>query len=352
VRKLAVLDLFSGIGGFSLGLERTGGFETKAFCEMKPHAQAVLAKNFPGVPCHSDVTTYPFTEGEADVITAGFPCQDISFAGEGAGLAGARSGLYREVVRALRLVRPRYAVLENVAALLSRGLGTVLGDVAEVGYDAEWHCIPASAAGAPHRRDRIWIVANARGEQHEGYSAPLSGSVSQRLSEAYLANTSDGGYGPDDGPRQNRGAPAADKGEGDQRQWLWPEFGRSGEAVADASGERCSEAGQLRHFEQAQWIAGGCQNVSDAERNGREGERFAFEGERASGDEFAWGAPARGNCEAGPSRGWWATEPGLGRVAHGVPNRVDRLEELGNAVVPQIPEIIGLAILERERAAT
>ena len=121
--KLRVLDLFSGIGGFSLGLERTGGFETVAFCEMKPHAQAVLAKNFPGVPCHGDVTTYDFKEGEADVITAGFPCQDISFAGAGAGLAGARSGLYREVIRALRLVRPAYAVLENVAALLSRGAG-------------------------------------------------------------------------------------------------------------------------------------------------------------------------------------------------------------------------------------
>lgn len=348
--KLKVLDLFSGIGGFSLGLHRTGGFETVNFCEMKPHAQAVLAKNFPGVPCHSDVTTYPFTEGEADVITAGFPCQDISFAGVGAGLAGARSGLYREVVRALRMVRPRYAVLENVAALLSRGLGTVLGDVAEVGYDAEWHCIPASAAGAPHRRDRIWIVANARGEQHEGYSAPLSGSLSAQLSQAYLANTSDGGYGPDDGPRQDRGAQAAHQGEGDQREWLWPELGGSSQDMANPYSE-----GQLQPqgSEQDQWrrFGDGSEATADAGRDGREGRGVALESQLAGDRECSRGAASGRDSAAGSSRGWWAVEPGLGRVAHGVPNRVDRLEELGNAVVPQIPEIIGHAILESLRAA-
>lgn len=182
--KLKVVDLFAGIAGFSLGLHRTGGYETVKFCEMKPHAQRVLAKNFPGVPCHDDVTTYEFKPGEADVITAGFPCQDISFAGDGAGLAGARSGLYREVIRAIRVVRPLYAILENVAALLSRGLDVVLGDLAEIGYDAEWHCIPASAVGAPHRRDRIWIIADAGGEQYESNRAPFSGSLAAQLSEA------------------------------------------------------------------------------------------------------------------------------------------------------------------------
>ncbi len=156
---------FRASGAFSLGLERTGGFETVAFCEIDPFCRRVLAKHWPGVPCHVDVTTYDFKEGEADVITAGFPCQDISFAGAGAGLAGARSRLYREVIRAVRVVRPLYAVLENVAALLGRGLDTVLGDLAAVGYDAEWHCIPASAVGAPHRRDRIWIVAHAQRDQ-------------------------------------------------------------------------------------------------------------------------------------------------------------------------------------------
>lgn len=157
---LRVLDLFSGIGGFSLGLERTGGFKTVAFCEIEPFCQKVLAKHWPEVPVHPDVTTMQFIEGQADVITAGFPCQDISSAGSGAGLSGERSGLFREVVRAIRMVRPKVALLENVADLLDRGMGEVCRELAEIGYDAEWDCIPTTAIGAPHVRDRIWISAH------------------------------------------------------------------------------------------------------------------------------------------------------------------------------------------------
>lgn len=157
--KLRVLDLFSGIGGFSLGLERTGGFETVAFCEIEPFPRKVLAKHWPGVPCYHDVSTAEF--GEAlDLVTAGFPCQDISLAGAGAGLAGERSGLFWHVLRTVRMVGRPKLLLENVAALLDRGLGAILGALAQIGYDAEWHCIPASYLGAWHRRDRIWILAN------------------------------------------------------------------------------------------------------------------------------------------------------------------------------------------------
>lgn len=155
--KLKVLSLFAGIGGFDLGLERTGGFKTVAFCEIEKHSCKVLTRHWPHVPNLGDVTTAEFPD--ADVICAGFPCQDISLAGKGAGLAGARSGLWREVVRAIRVVRPLYAVLENVAALLGRGMGRVLGDLASERYDAEWDCIPAFAVGALHYRDRAWIVA-------------------------------------------------------------------------------------------------------------------------------------------------------------------------------------------------
>ena len=167
-KKLKVLDLFSGIGGFSLGLERTGGFETVAFCEIEEFPRKVLAKHWPEVPCYEDVRKLPFhLEGvkSADVVTAGFPCQDISYAGEGAGLAGERSGLWWMVRRTLRLVRPRFALLENVAALLNRGMGTVLGSMAAIGYDAEWHCVPLSVTGAPHRRDRVCIFAYPEGER-------------------------------------------------------------------------------------------------------------------------------------------------------------------------------------------
>ncbi len=158
--KLKVLDLFSGIGGFSLGLERTGGFETTAFCEIDKKAQQVLRKHWPDVPIFEDVSKLSAKDidGPIDVICGGFPCQDLSTAGRGAGLSGSRSGLWYEFRRLIKEIRPQYALIENVSVLRSRGLDEVLRGLAEVGYDAEWHCIPASAVGAPHRRDRIWVI--------------------------------------------------------------------------------------------------------------------------------------------------------------------------------------------------
>ncbi len=167
--KLRVLDLFSGIGGFSLGLERTGGFETVAFCEIEPYPRAVLAKHWPGVPIYDDVRTLTADalrrDGIAvDVICGGFPCQDISRAGPGAGIGGERSGLWSEYARLIGEVRPDYAILENVAALLDDGMGTVLGDLASLGYDAEWSTVPACAVGAAHMRQRVFAVAYPNGE--------------------------------------------------------------------------------------------------------------------------------------------------------------------------------------------
>ena len=179
--KLKVLDLFSGIGGFSLGLERTGGFETVAFCEIEEYPRKVLAKHWPEVPCYHDVTQLTgdiLKRGgiSVDVITGGFPCQDISVAGKQAGISdGTRSGLWSEIVRLIGELSPRYVIVENVANLLSgpsekRGgwFGRILGDLAECGYDAEWENIPAAAVGAPHRRERVWIVAHPVEKQFTG----------------------------------------------------------------------------------------------------------------------------------------------------------------------------------------
>ena len=170
--KLKVLDLFSGIGGFSLGLERTGGFETVAFCEIEKFPRKVLKKHWPEVPCYEDVTklTGDILKRDGisvDVITGGFPCQDISVAGKQVGIGGGtRSGLWSECLRLVGELRPDYAIFENVSNLLSgpsekRGgwFSRILGDLAEIGYDAEWHDIPASYIGAWHRRGRVWILA-------------------------------------------------------------------------------------------------------------------------------------------------------------------------------------------------
>lgn len=240
--KLKVLDLFSGIGGFSLGLDRTGGFETAAFCEIEEYPRRVLAKHWPEVPCYEDVTKLTGDilrrDGiSVDIITGGFPCQDLSQAGNRAGIDGARSGLWGEYARLISEIRPKYAVVENVPELLAgddgRWFGRVLGDLASLGYDAEWHCIQAGSLGAAHIRDRIWIAAY----------------------------------------------------------------------VSDANEERGFQ----------RW-------------------RQQFKKSRApAGDVHSF-----------------AHEPMPARVVDGLPNRVDRVGACGNAVIPQIPEMIGLAILDRE----
>lgn len=161
---LNILDLFSGIGGFSYAAERlVGGFTTKQFVEIDPYCCSVLSKHWPGVPIHDDVQTFTAPVGSFDVITAGFPCQDLSKAGKRAGLQGARSGLFYEVMRLAREIQPRFILLENVGNLLSHANGQtfqeILCEVASAGFDAEWACIPASDMGACHKRERVWIVA-------------------------------------------------------------------------------------------------------------------------------------------------------------------------------------------------
>ena len=283
-----VLDLFSGIGGFSLGLERAG-MRTVAFCEVNEYCRAVLRKHWPDVPCYDDVRTLTAKRLAADgivpnVISGGFPCQDISIAWDGPGLAGSRSGLWSEYLRLISELGPDFVVVENVSALLNRGLDQVLGQLAEIGYDAEWHCIPASAIGAPHRRDRIWIIAYPmRGRQGHGEAKHKSA-----LDKKWHASASVEGW-----------APVASE-----------VIGNDTLANSDSIGR---------------------DQMEQPEPGGTPSERSV--------------SPS---LYAGITRGrqGWPTEPNVGRVAYGVPDRVDRLRSLGNAVVSQIPEIIGRAIMK------
>lgn len=164
---LTVGSLFAGIGGFDLGFERAG-FEIKWQVEIDPFCRAVLAKHWPQVRRYEDVRDVGAEIERVDVICGGFPCQDISVAGAGAGINGPRSGLWREFARLVGQLRPRYVVVENVAALLDRGIERVVGDLAALGFDAEWQVVPLAAFGAPHLRERVWILAYPASDRLEG----------------------------------------------------------------------------------------------------------------------------------------------------------------------------------------
>ena len=153
---MKLLDAFAGIGGFSYAAERlVGGFETKQFIEIDEYCQSVLRKNFPNTPIHDDIRTFKAEQGEYDVLSAGFPCQDLSVAGSQKGIGeGTRSGLFYEVVRLIRDIRPKFVLLENVRNLLSHQGGEtfqeVLFQIAKAGYDAEWSVVSAADMGACH----------------------------------------------------------------------------------------------------------------------------------------------------------------------------------------------------------
>ena len=193
---LRLLDTFSGIGGFSLAAEHlVGGYETVAFVEREPFCQSVLRKHWPNVPIYDDITTFTPERGSADVVCGGFPCQDISTAGKQAGIKeGTRSGLFYKLMRVICLVRPQFVILENVAAILANGLDTVLGELAQAGFDAEWACIPASAVGACHQRDRWWLVAYPQGQQchdREPANPERQTRATTKLGDSYGSDAAD-----------------------------------------------------------------------------------------------------------------------------------------------------------------
>lgn len=308
-------SLFSGIGGLELGLERSiSGAFTAWQVEQDPYARAVLAKHWPEVKRYENVEEVGSGNLErVELICGGFPCQDISVAGKGVGIEGARSGLWAEYARIIRELRPRYVVVENVPALITRGLGRVLGDLAESGYDATWDCIPAEAVGAHHRRDRLFVIAWSTADAD---GLEVRDGTERKEGRRYDVQGDWNAEPRDDGNARTMACEAC--GE------LWCERCRSHYAlcgcpggtnadvidcvaepyVADADGQRQLQSCELR---EQKW--------------------------RRSLDRS----------------GSWPLEPRVGRVAHGVSRRVDRLRTLGNAVVPQCAEVIGRVIEDMER---
>ena len=329
---LRMIDTFSGIGGFSLAARWLGGIETVQFVEREPYCRHILRKHWPDVPIHDDICTFNPAPGSADIVVGGFPCQDISTAGKQAGIKeGTRSGLFYELMRVVRLVGPRFVVLENVAAITSNGMDAVLGTLAEAGYDCEWACIKASDLGACHRRDRWWCVAY-----------PQSGR-----------RRTGPGQGTDQAGQERPGAGN----------------GGSGSDAANATGKRCRKTGKLRPDQSTEWTASGGETAAYAERGGGEAERQRGQLEAAAAGALNhWAgstdAAVRGgetaphpHCHglegphqlAGRRQEWpaapqrlnpnwrsYLSKPVLCRGDDGLSGRVDRLKALGNAVVPQV----------------
>lgn len=376
-RRLRTLDLFSGIGGFALGLERSGGFEMVAFCEIEPYCRRVLAKHWPTVPCYEDIRQLTVDtlarDGIAvDAICGGFPCQDVSHAGARIGLEGERSGLWSEYRRLIGELRPRLVIVENVAGLLSLGLGNVLGDLAALGYSSTWDCIPAQAVGAPHRRDRVWIVAYANGHgEHVGaehaevaepseYVADASGERNEPDGIARELFRKSGSAQSQGRKRQRRGNAANGCGEDVADADIEPRHqGRKGNAsqgLGRRNADRSGVAADVPDANVEGLAIGPCQSLDvgveqptslgsgHSSGAGRDAERQPKSGLGRIVDGLPQGLDRFDGLNAWPP-GW---EDGTPRVADGVPKRVARLAALGNAVVPQVVELIARSLMQSD----
>lgn len=284
------LDLFSGLGGFSLGLEATGGFETVAFCDIEKFSRKVLKKHWPNVKQYKDIKELTYeqikkdTLAPIDIITGGYPCQPFSIAGSQRGEKDTRH-LWPDMFRIVKECKPTWVIGENVSGHIKLGLDTVLQDLESEGYSVRAFSISASSIGANHQRERVWIIAHSNMENTRQHG--------RRIESTWNTESI--------GPRTSE------------------ETERSSDTnKINGSSERASLVGES----------------SDANSQGLQGRRSE---QQLRKDETkrptSWDS-------------WWESEPSVGRVANGIPHRVDRLKGLGNSLVPAIPFIIGQSILE------
>ena len=341
--EITVLDLFSGIGGFSLGLERAGPFRTVAFCEQDAYAQRVLRKHWPDTPIYDDVRTIPTDRlGRIDLICGGPPCQPWSVAGKQRGAEDDRD-LWPEMVRLVEELRPQFTIIENVRGFINQpmGLQRSLSDLARIGYQAVPFIIGACSVDAPHRRSRVWIIAAQDGSQHE--QQDVGDTANQRHSirkDIKRKRSTD---------------------EQEQQSYFRSEPSGSGEDVADTTVEGLERAKRPQFEGTRERPPQRGEDVADTNGNRQQGpgaSRAAID--KAQGSQGQATEPVNGSVG-----NLWLPEPDVGRVAHGVPrwmdepdtprvatgikNRAARLKCLGNAVVPQVVEQIGRAILKGHR---
>jgi len=296
---LTVGSLFSGIGGLDLGLERAG-MNVIWQSEIDKYACRVLKKHWPEVPNHGDIKLIDWSRVERpSVICGGYPCQPFSQAGHRKGEEDPRH-LWPWVRQAISELRPDYAILENVRGHLSLGGTTVIADLAAIGYDAEWRIVSAASVGAAHRRDRIIIVAYPNSDRFE----------TKRITKRFAEEV--------------------------------PETWRNRSSVAYPNSGRCEQCESKT--ESVSWASCGCERINVAHTVGAGSGRL---GSLQQSRKTVFGGASDLRGENGfTGWAWWETEPNVGRVADGIPSRVDRLRGLGNAVVPQVAEVIGRLVVE------
>jgi DNA-cytosine methyltransferase len=425
--KLRHLDLFSGIGGFSLGMEATGGFETVAFCEIEEYPRKVLQKHWPYVKQYKDIKELTYEKLKADglvpidIITGGYPCQPFSQAGKRAGEQDPRH-LWPEMFRIIKELRPTWVVAENVSGHIKLGLDSVLSDLALQGYAARTFSLSASSVGANHKRERIWIVAHSERddnfnkeqrvdgeekevprERGENDSAPRESGRASTVRETNngdVANTENIGSVPSlhekeregNSPRRSEGESKGSSVVADSSTFRSPgeskrDFGSMGkesqgeEKTRNKSTIRSSSCGseesrsdvadtlkgnvqagrerrrEIRQGHQEEGIPGNAsgsrETLSDSESirhgGGSGQERGTDQGElqqkKQKGREMG-SETERCSSPFRETKNWWAVEPDVGRVDHGVPDRIHRLKALGNSLIPQLPFYLGQSILK------
>ena len=301
---MKVLDLFSGIGGFSLGLERAG-METVAFCENDKFCQKVLAKHWPDVPIHNNIEELDGREykGTVNLVCGGFPCQPFSVAGQQRGKEDDRA-LWPEMLRVIREVEPAWVIGENVSGIIHMELDNVLSDLEGEGYSCQTFVIPACGVDARHKRNRVWIVGNAKYDGSSATTLPRGSSSSS--------------------DNDTQGQESSSKFERASRP-------RNGENVADTECLRQQGQGEHQHSGNQE---------AHRERQASHALDVGFREKRGA-------QPGMGGMVDGVSR--WMDEPeGIPRVIGKAPDRAKRLKALGNAVVPQLVEVLGRMVMEIE----
>ena len=373
--KLKHLDLFSGIGGFSLALEATGGFETVAFCDIEEFPRKVLQKHWPHVKQYKDIKELTYDKLKADgidtidIITGGYPCQPFSVAGRKKGEEDPRH-LWPEYFRLVKELRPTWVIGENVSGHIKLGLDTVIKDLESEGYAVRPFSISASSVGANHQRERVWIMAysernnnlqekqrvNGKEEeiQREHWEDDSTTRQSSRTDSIRQANN---GNVEDTRRSLRSGSELREENENEIGQGNADQFERSSsssesnvantESIGSYGGENGNNQQETRDKKvkgKAGGVSGivadGDQQIIQATTTSRNDE----EGGKKSSDEHDRGCSPASRGKVMERN--WDVEPDVGRVANGVPNRVDRLKGIGNSLIPLIPYLIGKTILK------